>query len=105
MGIAIRTGSPLSLSLAEPMWKLLTGDPLSVLDLNEVDRDYVPGLMYIRDLDREAFSRLENIPFMTHSSAGHQVALSSKFSHVTLENRFEYIQSAIKYRLVDKCVS
>ena len=25
MGIAIRTGSPLSLSLAEPMWKLLAG--------------------------------------------------------------------------------
>ena len=43
MGIAIRTGSPLSLSLAEPVWKQLSGMPLSATDLTEVDRDYLPG--------------------------------------------------------------
>ena len=43
MGIAIRTGSPLSLSLAEPVWKQLAGMPLTVADLAEVDRDYLPG--------------------------------------------------------------
>lgn len=98
MGVAIRTGSPLSINLAEPMWKLLTGDSLTVTDLNEVDRDYVPGLMYIRDLDAEAFSRLESIPFVTHSCIGNQVALSSKFVNVTIENRLEYIRLAINYR-------
>ncbi len=36
MGIAIRTGSPLSLNLAEPMWKLLTGSTLSTNDITEV---------------------------------------------------------------------
>ncbi len=36
MGVAIRTGSPLSLTLAEPMWKLLAGSPLSTADLAEV---------------------------------------------------------------------
>ena len=30
MGMAIRSGSPLSLSLAEPMWKLLAGSSLTV---------------------------------------------------------------------------
>lgn len=98
MGVAIRTGSPLSINLAEPMWKLLTGDSLTVTDLNEVDRDYVPGLMYIRDLDAEAFSRLESIPFVTHSCIGSQVALSSKFVYVSFDNRFEYIKLAINYR-------
>jgi hypothetical protein len=46
MGIAIRTGSPLSLNLAEPIWKLLAGMTLTPADLTEVDRDYVPGTPY-----------------------------------------------------------
>jgi hypothetical protein len=36
MGIAIRTGSPLSLNLAEPMWKLLAGSQLTPNDITEV---------------------------------------------------------------------
>lgn len=43
MGIAIRTGSPLSLNLAEPVWKQLAGMALTPADLTEIDRDYVPG--------------------------------------------------------------
>lgn len=43
MGIAMRTGSPLSLNLAEPVWKQLTGMALTSADLTEVDKDYVPG--------------------------------------------------------------
>jgi hypothetical protein len=45
MGIAIRTGSPLSLSLAEPVWKQLAGMVLTPADLTEVDRDDVPGML------------------------------------------------------------
>lgn len=43
MGIAMRTGSPLSLNLAEPVWKQLTGMALTSADLTEVDKDYIPG--------------------------------------------------------------
>ena len=43
MGIAIRSGSPLSLSIAEPVWKQLAGMPLSISDLTEMDKDFVPG--------------------------------------------------------------
>lgn len=46
MGIAIRTGSPLSLNLAEPVWKQLAGMPLSTMDIGEVDRDYLPGSIF-----------------------------------------------------------
>lgn len=42
-GIAIRTGSPLSLNIAEPVWKQVAGMPLSVSDLAEIDKDCVPG--------------------------------------------------------------
>lgn len=47
MGVAIRTGSPLSLNLAEPVWKQLAGMELTPADLTEVDRDYVPGVLTV----------------------------------------------------------
>lgn len=43
MGIAIRTGSPLSLSLAESVWKQLVGVSLTIADLTEIDKDCVPS--------------------------------------------------------------
>ena len=43
MGISVRTGSPLALDIAPPMWKLLVGLPLSVDDLIEIDKDYMAG--------------------------------------------------------------
>jgi hypothetical protein len=43
IGIAIRSGSPLSINLAEPLWKQCAGMPLTIGDLTEVDKDFVPG--------------------------------------------------------------
>lgn len=81
MGIAIRTGSPLSLNLAEPVWKQLTGTSLTPADLTEVDRDYVPGLLCIRDMDpdEKVFQTLE-MPFSTPSAVGHDVPLSTRYA-------------------------
>lgn len=41
LGIAIRTGSPLSLNLAEPVWKQLAGMNLTIADLSEVRRKFL----------------------------------------------------------------
>ncbi|KAF5270348.1 hypothetical protein FQR65_LT05536 [Abscondita terminalis] len=100
MGIAIRTGSPLSLNLAEPMWKLLSGMELTPGDLTEMDRDYVPGLLCIRDMapDERLFQNLE-MPFSTPSSCGTDVPLSSKYKRITHENRLEYVRLALNFRL------
>nr|XP_012152188.1 PREDICTED: E3 ubiquitin-protein ligase HERC2 [Megachile rotundata] len=100
MGIAIRTGSPLSLNLAEPVWKQLAGVPLTPADLTEVDRDYVPGLLCIRDMDpdEKVFQTLE-MPFSTPSALGHDVPLSSRYRKITPENKHEYVQLALDYRL------
>lgn len=43
MGIAIRTGSPLSLNLAESVWKQVACMTLTIADLTEIDKDYIPG--------------------------------------------------------------
>ncbi|CAG9110153.1 unnamed protein product [Plutella xylostella] len=50
MGIAIRTGSPLSLSLAEGVWRQAAGQALRPQDLAEVDKDFLPALLCIRDM-------------------------------------------------------
>ena len=47
LGIEVRTGSPLNLNLADPVWKQLAGLSLSVTDLNEIDKDYVPGAYFV----------------------------------------------------------
>ncbi|XP_048506982.1 E3 ubiquitin-protein ligase HERC2 isoform X2 [Athalia rosae] len=100
IGIAIRTGSPLSLNLAEPVWKQLAGISLTPADLTEVDRDYVPGLLCIRDMDpdEKVFQTLE-MPFSTPSAVGIDVPLSNRYRKITPENRHEYVRLALNYRL------
>ncbi|KAG5897066.1 hypothetical protein JTB14_025882 [Gonioctena quinquepunctata] len=100
MGIAIRTGSPLSLSLAEPVWKQLAGIELTPGDLTEIDRDYVPGLLCIRDMASEEplFQNME-MPFCTPSSSGTDIHLSTRYKRITYENRLEYIRLALNFRL------
>lgn len=43
-GIAVRTGSPLSLTLAESVWRQLVGLELTPSDITEVDKDFLPGM-------------------------------------------------------------
>ncbi|CAH1128754.1 unnamed protein product [Ceutorhynchus assimilis] len=100
MGIAIRTGSPLSLNLAEPVWKQLAGMDLTPADLTEIDRDYVPGLLCIRESGRDdsLFQNLE-MPFSTPSTCGVDVPLSTKYKRITYENRLEYVRLALNFRI------
>ncbi|XP_055695916.1 probable E3 ubiquitin-protein ligase HERC2 [Lutzomyia longipalpis] len=100
MGIAVRTGSPLSLNLAEPVWRQLSGEILRPADLTEIDRDYVAGLLCIRDMDDDpkVFDTLE-LPFATPSAKGHEISLSTRYIKITPQNRHEYIKLALSYRL------
>uniref|UniRef100_A0A1B0AIV8 HECT-type E3 ubiquitin transferase n=1 Tax=Glossina pallidipes TaxID=7398 RepID=A0A1B0AIV8_GLOPL len=100
MGIAVRTGSPLSLNLAEPVWRQLAGEQLRPSDLTEVDRDYVAGLLCIRNMDDDpkVFSTLE-LPFSTSSAKGHEVPLSTRYTRITPQNRHEYVRLALNFRL------
>ncbi|XP_017066913.1 probable E3 ubiquitin-protein ligase HERC2 [Drosophila eugracilis] len=100
MGIAVRTGSPLSINLAEPVWRQLTGEVLRPTDLTEVDRDYVAGLLCIRNMDDDPklFNTLE-LPFSTSSARGHEVPLSTRYTHISPRNRAEYVRLALGFRL------
>lgn len=72
-------------SLAEPVWRQLCGEELRPSDLTEVDRDYITGLLYIRDIedDPKVFSTME-LPFSTPSAKGHEVPLSTRYKFASL---------------------
>ena len=72
--------------------------PLTFTDLAEIDKDYVPGLMCIRDIEPEVFEAMD-MPFSTPSASGHDVQLHQKIPRITLENRAEYVRLALQYRL------
>lgn len=97
LGIAIRTGSPLSLTLAEPCWKQFAGMTLTGIDLAEIDKDYIPGLLCIRDMDEKGFDAM-NMPFSTPSASGREVSLDTKISVINFENKEEYVRRALNYR-------
>ncbi|XP_048243824.1 E3 ubiquitin-protein ligase HERC2-like isoform X1 [Haliotis rufescens] len=98
IGIAIRSGSPLSLNIAEPAWKQLAGLPLTISDLTEVDKDFVPGLMCIKEMDGETL-KINEMPFSIPSATGQEIQLSSKYARIMSDNRAEYIKLAMNYRL------
>ena len=71
---------------------------LTFTDLAEIDKDYVPGLMCIRDIEPEALQAME-MPFSTPSASGCDVQLQQKIYRITVENRAEYVRLALQYRL------
>ena len=97
IGIAIRTGSPLALNLAEPVWKQLSGSLLALEDIIEIDRGFLPRMNYIRELDFcDEFSELA---FNVVSSANTEMQLGDKHSKISPENKDEYLDLVLDYRL------
>ncbi len=107
VGIAIRSGAPLSIHLAEPMWKLIVGQPIDILDLNEVDSPFLSTIQSIMDLDSAVLIETD-LPFACSTSVGRTVALrdpeqprASRAKKITLENRVKYLSFATAYRLTE----
>ncbi|XP_026305755.1 E3 ubiquitin-protein ligase HERC2-like [Piliocolobus tephrosceles] len=55
--------------------------------------------MYIQDNEAtsEEFEAM-SLPFTVPSASGQDIQLSSKHTHITLDNRAEYVRLAINYR-------
>ena len=45
-----------------------------------------------------------SLPFTVPSASGQDIQLSSKYTHITLDNRAEYVRLAINYRCVTVCL-
>ncbi len=97
IGIAVRTGSPLALNLAEPVWKQLSGATLTLEDIMEIDAGFLPRLNFVREFDNS--QDITDLSFSVVSSNGAEVQLGDKHSKLLPENKNEYIRLAIQYRL------
>ena len=95
LGIAIRSGSPINLQLAPPVWKQISGQPLTTEDLSEIDTDYVQGLIFIRE-NPEAFVGIE---FSAPSASCKDTPLHPSITHVSMANYQDYVRLAIHMRL------
>ena len=95
IAIAIRSGSPIDISLAPPVWKQLVGMQLSLGDLSEVDSDYIQGLVYIRE-NPDAFLGIE---FTAPSATGKEARLHPTWTLVGKDNYQEYVRLALHMRL------
>ena len=95
LGIAIRSGSPIDINLAPPVWKQVAGMQLTLEDLSEIDSDYITGLMYIRE-NPEAFF---GIDFTAPSASGREVSLHPSWTQLSPTNCHDYVKLAIHMRL------
>eukprot|EP00043_Microstomoeca_roanoka_P017876 m.188057 g.188057 ORF g.188057 m.188057 type:complete len:1956 (-) comp16717_c2_seq1:255-6122(-) len=100
IGIAIRTNSPISLPLAGPVWKQLTGLALTTADLREVAADYVSSLEFIKSLvpDEEVFASCAFSGDTPSAKEGltYQVVNAPR---LTAASRDEYVRKALHIRL------
>lgn len=102
LGVAIRTGEPVDLRLAAPMWKLLVGQEMTVSDIVDIDQDYIPGLEWWRGPtapdDDEAFEAFD-FPCTTTSASGRTVTVLKHEQRITKANVQEYLRRALHIRL------
>lgn len=106
-GIAIRTKEYLALSIPSIVWKLLVSDTPTVEDLEAVDLSFVKSIDSLRHIDlegiddNESFSECFFETFSTTTSDDRIVSLvpGGEKIDVTFDNRHEYCDLVIKYRL------
>ena len=100
LGISIRNKLSLRLSLAPLVWKALTNEQPTKVDLADIDGFTFTVLNGILSLSRDDFDRT-SLYWTVKSSAGHMVPLcpGGTDKKVKWENRQEYVDSAIAYRL------
>ena len=108
IGIAIRSGSPLSLNLAEPVWKQLVGLRLNLSDIEEIDRGFIAKYSYLYLLGLDAVGSEEvdddpiaalGLPFNVRTGSGREVEISKHHTIITKHNKDEYLRCTLKYRL------
>ncbi|KAL1506224.1 hypothetical protein ABEB36_005622 [Hypothenemus hampei] len=106
-GVAIRTKKPLAIPLAPIIWKLIVGEPVTVVDLEDTDSMYMQTLRSLRDIEQSGVTAVnfhDTIPLQTfegQNSTGKTVPITHGGENIplTFENRTQYYEQVIKYRL------
>jgi hypothetical protein len=103
LGIAIRSKEYLALNLPSIIWKLIINDLPTIDDLEEIDSSFISSLSEMKNFNTNlgSFSDIFFETFSTLSSNDIPIELITNGFNVdvTYENREEYYDKVIEYRL------
>nr|XP_047123873.1 E3 ubiquitin-protein ligase HERC2 isoform X1 [Hydra vulgaris]XP_047123877.1 E3 ubiquitin-protein ligase HERC2 isoform X2 [Hydra vulgaris] len=97
LGIAVRTGHPMSLNLAEPMWKLLVGSNITLEDIGDMDRGFFAKYSYLLTVKGADLEAVE-LPYVVLSAGREEIVLSESHKTINELNKMEYLKSALFYK-------
>ena len=105
MGCCMRTGVRFSLDLPAIIWKQIVGEPLTMGDLEEVDKSVVGMLQYIiqPQLSPEEFNSVftETFTALLSDMSSLELLPGGNSTPVTYERRKEYAELLLKARLAE----
>ncbi|CAF1233195.1 unnamed protein product [Adineta steineri] len=103
IGMAIYHGKLLEAFFIRPFYKMLLSKPITLADMETVDREYYQSLKYIVDNDP---TDLDLYFVVSEEILGelreHELKLDGQHIQVTEENKQEYIDLVINYRFVQR---
>jgi predicted DNA-binding ribbon-helix-helix protein len=104
MGCALRTDSHFTLDLPNILWKRITGEDITMQDLELVDKHFVENLKYLENCTPATLEQMGIENFTTKLSDGSIVELmpNGEKTKVTFERIGEYRELCLKARL-DEC--
>lgn len=112
LAVAVRTKKPLDLRLAPCIWKLLSAQPLTPYDIQEIDLMFMQTLKSINEMEESSSEEFQDIIpiefWQTFSSDGRLIPVVPGGSRIKLtwSGRKEYVEKALETRLheMDKAV-
>ena len=103
--MSLRTKHLMAMDFCSAIWKTIVGDTITAEDVEAVDRQFIDTLRQVKEFretdDQEEFQDLFGLFFAIEDSAGNEVELipSGAQVAVTLENRLQFYELALDYRL------
>ena len=95
----------MSIELCSAIWKTIVGDKITTEDMEAVDSEFMNALKQVKEYNesdgKEDFVYLFGLTYSVMDSAGNEVELipSGSSVSVTFENRMQYYELALDYRL------
>jgi len=101
MGCSVRTGTHLTLDLPTLFWKQLVNQPISIEDLEEIDKPLTDLIRFMGECTKEVFedSFFENYTTMLSDKSIVELKSGGSKIRVRFEDRFDYISKVLEVRV------
>jgi E3 ubiquitin-protein ligase HERC2 len=106
MGIGLLSSNIIELDFPSIVWKKIVNKKVGIEDLEIIDHEFYNSIISLREIDKKGIDK-DNFNdyifnnFTTKSSEGLEVEIikNGRFKKVTFENRFDYVDLILNYRI------